>query len=144
MGRRIYSEIDVRNVEKELLGKLNKSVMAAAFAIRDNMHAEFKKDGSKYKYHTSKFDRMAEGINVGKMRNGTVVIHAMGNRENDGTWKTRFFVGGTKIRKQSKENGKRLEHPYTKGYLSSLDSVEKGMRDAQQILNTYVEHVINE
>ena len=87
---------------------------------------------------------MAEGINVGKMRNGTVVIHAMGNRENDGTWKTRFFVGGTKIRKQSKENGKRLEHPYTKGYLSSLDSVEKGMRDAQQILNTYVEHVINE
>ena len=144
MGRRIYSEIDVRNVEKELLGKLNKSVMAAAFAIRDNMRAEFKKDGSKYKYHTAKFDRMAEGINVGKMRNGTVVIHAMGNRENDGTWKTRFFVGGTKIRKQSKENGKRLKHPYTKGYLSSLDSVEKGMRDAQQILNTYVEHVINE
>ena len=144
MGRRIYSEIDVRNVEKELLGKLNKSVMAAAFTIRDNMRAEFKKDGTKYKYHTSKFDRMAEGINVGKMRNGTVVIHAMGNRENDGTWKTRFFVGGTKIRKQSKENGKRLEHPYTKGYLSSLDSVEKGMRDAQQILNTYVEHVINE
>ena len=144
MGRRIYSEIDVRNVEKELLGKLNKSVMAAAFAIRDNMRAEFKKDGSKYKYHTSNFDRMAEGINVGKMRNGTVVIHAMGNKENDGTWKTRFFVGGTKIRKQRKENGQRLEHPYTKGYLSSLDSVEKGMRDAQQILNTYVQHVINE
>ena len=144
MGRRIYSEIDVSNVEKELLGKLNKSVMAAAFAIRDNMRAEFKKDGSKYKYHTAKFDRMSEGINVGKMRNGTVVIHAMGNRENDGTWKTRFFVGGTKIRKQRKENGQRLEHPYTKGYLSSLDSVEKGMQDAQQILNTYVQHVINE
>lgn len=128
---------DARNLEDasaEMLIGINKAVLAAAFKIRDEMREEFKKSASQYKYGTEAYQRLAEGIMVGKLNNGQVKIHALGTNQNDGTWKARFFVGGTTYRKNQNGN---------KGYIKENSAVDKGIRNAESILTSYLNNVLN-
>lgn len=142
MGKLIFSERDLDITSKEMLEDIDRAVLAAAFTIRDNMRSEFVKGGSKYKYHTDKYDELSEGIMVGKLRDGTVKVHAMGSPSKYNTYKTRFFVGGTIHRIQTNRNGQSVT-PYNKGYIIGNDAIDKGLSIGQETLDRYINNVLN-
>lgn len=131
--RQIFDTRDLSDASDEILNKVDSAVLAAAFKIRDEMREDFKRDITLYKYATKDYYKMAEGIMVGKLRNGKVKIHAFGPKHNDGTWKARFFVGSTTYRKNSRGN---------KGFIKANESVDDGLRNAESILSTYIKNTI--
>lgn len=133
-NRAIYDSRDLEKASDEILKKVDSAVLAAAFKIRDEIREDFKKDITKYKYATSNYYKMAEGIMVGKLRDGYVKIHALGSKENKGDWKARFFVGGTMIRKNSRGD---------KGLIDYNSAIDDGMKNANTILSTYVKNTLN-
>lgn len=134
MGKIVYSTRDLENATSEMLKGVNKALVAAAYKICDEMREEFRKSQSKYKYGTEDYYKLASGIMVGKLDNGKIKIHALGHSDNDGTWKARFFVGGTSYRENSKGN---------KGMIKSNDAVDKGLEKGQNILNNFINNALN-
>ena len=53
---------------------------------------------------------------IGRDQGGSIKIHAMGNKEDYDSYKTRFFIGGTRYRRQTKRKGKPIK-PFTKGFI---------------------------
>lgn len=143
MGRVIYEIRDLETASNEMLNKIDKAVVAAAFKIRDEMRSDFIRDAaSVYKTHTGDINKLAEGIMVGKLRGGAVKIHALGSKDNYDTYKTRFFVGGTIYRTQDKKLGRSIK-PYSKGFITALNSVDKGMETAENTLNQFINNTLN-
>ena len=132
--RLIFSERDLSTASEEILKKVDRAVLAAAFKIRDEMRSQFKKDITLYKYATRDYYKMAEGIMVGKLSNSKVKIHSFGSKQNDGTWKARFFVGSTTYRNNNKGN---------KGFIKANEAVDDGLRNGNQILSTYIKNTID-
>lgn len=143
MEKLIYDTKDLSKVSKEILDGVDRAVMAAAFAIRDNARAQFKSDArTTYKSHTGDINKLADGIMVGKNNHGSVKLHALGSRDFYDSYKTRFFVGGTIYRTQTKRNGKSIK-PHTKGYIKSIDTIDKVISSSQSILDSYIQHVLD-
>ncbi len=130
----IFDTRDLETASQEVLEKVDKALVAAAFKIRDEMRDEFIKSQSNYKYSTSEYKKMTQGIMVGRLNNSQIKIHALGNKANDGTWKARFFVGGTTYRKNNRGN---------KGYIKSNEAVDKGLSDAENILNSFIKNTLD-
>jgi hypothetical protein len=131
--RKIFDTRDLSGATDEVLKRVDRAVLAAAFKIRDEMRDQFKKDITLYKYATDDYYKMAEGIMVGKLTSGKVKIHSFGHRENTGDWKARFFVGGTTYRKNQKGN---------KGLIKYNDAVDDGLKNADTILSNYIKNTI--
>lgn len=142
MGKLIYSERDLTLASDEILEKIDKAVLATAFRVRDNARSEFISNGGNYKYRTDKYNDLSEGIMVGKLKNDTVKVHAMGSPDKYNTYKTRFFVGGTTHRTQTNRKGKPI-NPSNKGYIKANDSINKGLNGAQETLERYINNVLN-
>lgn len=143
MGKLIYDTEDLSNASADILKRVDRAVVAAAFKIRDNARSQFKSDAnSTYKSHTGDINKFANGIMVGKNNHGSIKIHAMGSRDFYDSYKTRFFVGGTIYRTQTKRNGKNIK-PYTKGYIKSLDTIDKVIGSSQSVLDSYIQHVLD-
>lgn len=132
--RLIFDTRDIEELSQEMLNGIDRAVVAAAFKIRDEMRDEFKKSRSMYKYATEDYANLSNGIMVGKLKNSQVKIHALGNRQDDGTWKARFFVGGTTYRKNSRGN---------KGFIKSNEAVDNGLTKADSILTTFINNTLN-
>lgn len=130
----IFDTRDLENASDEMLARIDKAVLAAAFHIRDDMRKEFIKSKADYEYSTNDYDKLSKGIMVGKLNNSHVKIHALGNVANDGTWKTRFFVGGTIYRKTNTGN---------KGLIKSNSAVDNGLSNADNILNTFIKNTLD-
>lgn len=130
----IYDTRDLEGASQDILNRVDRALLAAAFAIRDRMREAFIKSRADYKYSTNDYEKLSKGIMVGKLKNSRVKIHSLGSTSDDGTWKTRFFVGGTTYRKNSRGN---------KGYIKSNSAVDKGISDAENILNTYIKNTLN-
>lgn len=131
--RKIFDTRDLSDATDEVLESVDRAVVAAAFKLRNEMRDVFKKDQSMYKYGTEKYYRMAEGIMVGKLRNGHVKIHGFGPKKNDGTWKARFFIVGTDYRFNS--SGR-------KGLIVKNEAIDKGFNNAEAILDSYIKKAI--
>lgn len=143
MGKLIYDTTDLTNASNEILDSIDKALMAAAFTIRDNARSIFKSDAATtYKSHTGNINKLSTGIMVGKNNHGSVKIHAFGSKDDYDSYKTRFFVGGTINRTQTKRHGKNIK-PYTKGYIKAIDTIEKTISNSQPILDTYIQHVLD-
>lgn len=138
----IYNSDDLTVLADDIKERVGKAVIAAAHRVKDNMRQAFLSGSSLYKYRTSDYANLAKGINVGKLNDGKVKIHALGTRENYDTYKTRFFVGGTIPRTQTKRNGKNIK-PYSKGYIRSNNAIEVGSQTAQNTLTTFIKNVID-
>lgn len=137
-----YSGKDLTTLADEMLEGVDRAVMAAAIHVRDNMKQSFLSGSTLYKHGTSKYRNLVDGIRVGKLHDGKVRIHALGGRDNYDTYKTRFFVGGTIPRTQTKQNGKNIK-PYTKGYIKANSAIDLGFSGAENILTTFINNVIN-
>lgn len=143
MGKLIYDTKDLSNASQEILDGVDRAVMAAAFKIRDNARALFKSDAkATYKSHTGDITKLADGIMVGKNNHGTVKIHALGSRDFYDSYKTRFFVGGTMNRTQTKRKNQSIK-PYSKGYIKSIDTIDKVINSSRSILESYIQHVLD-
>lgn len=136
MGKQklIFDTRDLGELSDEMLNGIDRAVVAAAFKIRDEMRNEFKKGSSMYKYGTQDYANLASGIMVGKLKNSTIKVHSLGSSDNYNSYKTRFFVGGTTYRKNQRGN---------KGYIKSNDAVDKGLRNAEDILNNFIKNVLD-
>lgn len=132
-SRTVFDVRDLEDATDDMLRHIDRAVVAAAFKIRDEMRDEFKKGASLYKNVTNDYYKMAEGIMVGKLRNGYVKLHAFGHKENTGDWKARFFVGGTTYRKNKKGN---------KGLIKKNEAVDKGLKDAESTLTNFIKNAI--
>jgi len=137
----IYDSNDLTHYSDEMIKKIDKAILAAAFHIRDNMRQAFISGSSIYKYRTGKLDKLAEGIQVGKMNDSKVKIHALGSKDFYDSYKTRFFVAGTIPRTQTKWRGKNIT-PFTKGYIKANNAIDTGMSNAASTLNNFIKNVI--
>lgn len=145
MGRKRLI-FEIRNIEEsvpELIEQIDKAVLAAAFKIRDDARTHFMSSKSQYKYATSNYNKLANGIMVGKLTGSSVKVHSLGNKGNNDTWKTRFFVGGTTYRTQTQQEGVRLNKPYTKGFIQDNTALDKAVAQNQNILSEFIGNVIN-
>lgn len=133
MGELIYNieELDVR--QDSLIEKIDKAVLAAAFKIRDNARTAFRNSKSLYKKTTDRFFELEKGINVGKLKDHETTVHSFGKKEIYNSFKTRFFVGGTRIRFSNKGS--------SKGYIVASNVIEEAAD--QNVLNNYVKNTIN-
>ena len=141
VNKMIYDSRDLTTLSDEMLKNIDKAVMAAAYKIRDNMRQAFLSNSSIYKHKTSNYSHLAEGIEVGKLNNSQVKIHSLGTKDKYDTYKTRFFVGGTIPRTQTKRNGKNIK-PYSKGYIQANNAVDIGFSQAENTLTTFINNVL--
>lgn len=140
MGRNIYDIRDLTTASEEILKGIDKAVLATAFKVRDDARASFKGSSNLYKHSAShSYDKLAEGIMVGKLRGGQVKVHAMGSKENYNSYKTRFFVGGTTYRQSTSKNGV----AFTKGFIQPNNAIENGVNMNQSTLSNYINNVLN-
>lgn len=130
----IFDTRDLENASQDILNKVDRALVAAAFSIRDAMREAFIKSQSDYKYSTNDYQKLSKGIMVGKLKNSQVKIHSLGSGQDYDTYKTRFFVGGTTYRKNSRGN---------KGFIKSNTAVDKGLQNAENILNTYIKNTLD-
>ena len=63
---------DLGALKQETLEGVNKAIVAAAYKVRDDARSIFKASKTLYKNATSEYDKLAEGINVGKLVGGTL------------------------------------------------------------------------
>ena len=105
------------------------------------MRNAFISGSSIYKHHTGDISKLAEGIQVGKINDSKVKIHSLGSKNKYDTYKTRFFVGGTIPRTQTKWRGKNIT-PFTKGYIKANNAIDVGMSNAESTLNNFIKNVI--
>ena len=147
MGRTrlIFDTYDIENASREMLKNIDKAIIASAFRIRDEARRIFINSFSIYKTHSSghSYKDLANGIMVGKLRTSQIKIHSLGDKTNEHTYKTRFFVGGTQYRKQNKMKGKAVK-PYQKGFIKPNETIDKAMADADTTLNNYIKNAIEE
>ena len=132
--RKIYDTRDLETLTDEMIEKIDRAVVAAAFKIRDEIREEFKKSGNMYPHHTDKYEGLAEGVMVGRLTNSQIKVHVLGSDEKPDTFKTRFFVGGTTYRKTKNGN---------KGFIKSNAALDKGMSNAENILNSFIKNTLD-
>lgn len=67
-------------------------------------------------------DRLIDGVRSGKVRNHAIVTHIMGTSETgSGTYRLRFFEGGTRDRIQKTRNGVPLKEPINLGHITAYN-----------------------
>ena len=143
MEKLIHNIEELDSLSKETKQRINKAVVAAAIRIRDIIRVSFVNDAkSLYKHHTGNLAHLTSGIMIGKDQDGSIKIHAMGNKSDYDSYKTRFFVGGTRYRKQTKMKGKAIK-PFTKGYIKPTDSLVKVVQQSNPILINFIRKAID-
>lgn len=140
-SRVVYDGKDLTTYSEDTLKRIDRAILAAAYRLRDEMRHSFISGGSLYKHHTPKYDKLAEGITVGKLRDSKVKIHALGTKEYYDSYKTRFFVGGTSPRTQIKQRGKNIK-PYTKGYIKANQAIDIGIQNGESTLTSFINNVL--
>lgn len=142
MGKGITFEcwdIDTSDIKENI----DRALLAAAFKVRDDARREFIASKPQYKYATSDYDKLANGIMIGRLKNSEVKVHALGNNSDQTLWKTRFFVGSTIYRTQNKRRGESLNKPYTKGFIKGNDAIDKAVSQNETTLDIYIHNVLN-
>lgn len=121
----------------------------AAFYMRDKIKQYLKNYLPKSDEHNPKYiDTLQDAVLFTKPDGASLVVHAMGNRKKgSGTYRTRFFEGGTKKRYQKSYNGKKLKKKRYLGQIAPLhffsDAVQAERSNAvlkmEEILGQYIE-----
>lgn len=135
MGKVFYSERDLGELTDEMLNSINSAVFATAYKIRDDARESYRQSQSMYKNSTDRFANLIGGIMVGRMRNHTIKVHALGDNKDPEFYKARFFVGGTTYRKGA--DGRNI------GFIKSNDALDKSVDLNQSTLENYIKNAMN-
>ena len=80
-------------------------------------------------------DRLIDAVRSGKVNNGSVVVHIMGSQsKGSGTYRLRFFEGGTKERIQKTINGKLLNKPRNLKRIKAYNFFDTAINSSQSEL----------
>ena len=138
MEKLIHNIEELDTLTRDTKQRINKAVVAAAIRIRDMIRASFVNDAqSLYKHHKGNIAHLTSGIMIGKDQGGSIKIHAMGNKSDYGSYKTRFFVGGTRYRKQTQMKGKAIT--LTAIIRADTSEFTKSINEAKSVLHQYTE-----
>ena len=122
---------------QQMTSAIKSGVVQTGIEVRDKARSIYKSSGAGLKYGTSQYANLARGIMMGTFtEQGDVYqikVHAMGNKSDYDTYKTRFFVGGTVLRVQTKRLGKPIK-PYSKGELKSNNAIDLATSNGESIL----------
>ena len=141
----IYDSDDLTNISDNILNSVDRAVVAAAFRVRDDARQSFLQGGSNYKRRTSKYAELSEGIRVKHLNNNEAVVFS--TKGKDPYYKTRFFIGGTIQREQTKRRDKTgkqitLSKPFTKGRIKENNAIDNVLSHAEGYLTNYIKNVI--
>lgn len=103
----------IEDVLKVMSRAESSALRAGASVIRRTARQNAKSTGVKVMARSEKYtDRLIDAIRASKVKDGSIVVHTMGTQaKGSGTFRMRFFEGGTKERWQKKVNGRALLHP---------------------------------
>lgn len=133
----IYSTEQFENATIEQLKRIDKALVAAAFKIKENAQGLFVGNG---KYHN--LASIKGGIMLGKLKDSQIKIHAFGYDDPDKhTYKARFFVGGTRERKNKKPIGNHHKI-LTKGSIDALNTIDRATQQGESILDNYIKNTL--
>lgn len=122
---------DIERLTEEQMSDIDDALVAAAISMRDDARINFVHNTKNYDLESLK-----GGIMIGKLHKGvgesSIAIHAMGDKADTDTYKTRFFVLGAYHRTTRQGN--------YKGSVDALDTIEKSTD--QQKLDDYINAVL--
>lgn len=136
-GIKIVTDTLNRSIEEVLkvMSRAESSALrAGASVIRKQARANAKTIGVKVMARSSKYnDRLIDAIRASKVKDGSIVVHTMGTRAKmSGTYRMRFFEGGTKERLQKSVKGRALSHPRRLGKIDPHPFFEPAVRQTPQ------------
>lgn len=116
----------------EQLKRVDKALVAAAYAMRDKARKLFVSNAKGYNLQS-----LQDGVMLGRLRHGndgvtSVTLHAFGNNTNKNSYKARFFVGGAYHRQTRSQR--------YRGSIEALNTIENALD--QGTLDDYINSVI--
>ena len=94
-------------------------------AVKDS---DFKSTTRNPKYN----DRLIDAVRSGKVKDGSIVVHIMGTQQSgSGTYRLRFFEGGTKERIQKSIKGKPLKKERKLSSIKAYKFFSSGLNNSQ-------------
>lgn len=138
MNQEILNISDLDKYSSDFEQAINKALIASAYKVKDAAQQILI---GKYP-NSAKFK---EGVYVGKLNNKHIAVSSLGTA-NDEDYKARFFVGGTKERKQTggyrktKEGIKYVQYqkPMSKGKIAPSDAVSMALnQERERIINFF-------
>jgi hypothetical protein len=130
-----------------------RALYRAAYFLRDKIRQQLVSSVPNATQPNPKYsDTLIDAVGFSKVDGASLTITALGNRKKtSGTYRTRFFEGGTKDRYQKSYNGIKLKK---KRFLGSIkptkffsNAVEANQSTAvqlmQEVLDQYIEEIFN-
>lgn len=116
----------------EQLKRVDKALVAAAYAMRDKARKLFVSNAKGYNLQS-----LQDGVMLGRLRHGndgvtSVTLHAFGNNTNKNSYKARFFVGGAYHRQTRSQR--------YRGSIEDLRTIENALD--QGTLDDYINNVM--
>lgn len=142
-------DISINAMKKELPDVERRMLLTGALTIRDKAKEQLigvlpnvTKRSQKYN------DSLVDAVRISKPDGGSITVHTLGVRDKgSGTFRARFFEGGTKDRYQKTFNGKKLKKKRLIGKISPLGFFSTAVQTAQgkafanmqSVLDKYIE-----
>ena len=139
---KIYYTEELENAALNDLAAINRGLVRAAIEIRDEARAKF--SNNRKNYRISKFQ---EAIMLGRLKKDQhqIAVHGFGGKdENKELYKARFFILGTRYRKQNKINGKTLKQGRNIGRIEGLHTLDDVIGDANVKLQQEIKKALDE
>ena len=136
MGVKIEGDLSwtIDRMFAELDDRLDGVLQAGAAVIKDAAKSSLISKVPAATHHNPAYsDTLADAPLYGKPNNGVVKIHVLGNgKKGSGTFRTRFFENGTKVRQQKKLNGRAMKKARVIGQIKPTHFFESAVNNSEQ------------
>lgn len=139
---KLYYTEQLQDATLNDLAAVNRGLVKAAIQIRDEARQKFA--NNKQNYKISKFQ---DAIMIGRLKKQEhkITIHGFGSKNDDKElFKARFFILGTRYRKQTKINGKNLKQGRNIGRITALNTLDDVIGDANIKLEQAIKKSLEE
>ena len=123
----------IQDVLKVMSRAESSAIRKGANVIKKNTKSNLRTSGIKYNTPNEKYnDKLIDAVRSSKVKNGSVVVHIMGTQKNgSGTFRLRFFEGGTRERFQRTYNGQPLKKKRRLGHISAYNFFNSALSSSQ-------------
>lgn len=142
----------IQDVLKVMSRAEQSALRKGANVIKKNTKANLKTTGINIGHNPKYTDTLNDGVRTSKVKDGAVVVHVMGTQKTgSGTFRLRFFEGGTQERYAKTYKGRPLKKKHRLGSIksynffnSALSSSQSEVMDAMDAqLTKYIEKAWN-
>ena len=139
---KIYYTEELENAALQDLAAVNRGLVRAAIDIRDEARAKFSNNRKNYK-----IGKFQDAIMLGKLKKDQhqIAVHGFGSKNsNKELYKARFFILGTRYRKQNKINGQPLKQGRNIGRIEGLNTLDEIITEANVKLQKCIKNAIEQ